>query len=151
MSRSSYSQGWTDEGLRIERYFETGVSFQLLNYWNFNGGGGRNGDAYDDLDTRGGPPIFNPGNNFMFFNANSDSRKSWRVNLGGNRWRDAVGGSGGNQWVGLTVQPTDRAQASVSASYSEGLTKRSGSSIRTATVMAFLITCTARSTATSST
>ncbi len=116
----SYSQGWTDEGLRIERYFETDVSFQLLNYWNFNGGGGRNGDAYDDLDTRGGPPIFNPGNNFMFFNANSDSRKSWRVNLGGNRWRDAVGGSGSYQSVGLTVQPTDRVQASVSASYSEG-------------------------------
>ena len=87
----------------------------------------------------------------MFFNANSDSRKSWRVNLGGNRWRDAVGGSGSYQSAGLTVQPTDRVQASVSASYSEGLTKRSGSSIRTATVMALLITCTARSTATSST
>jgi hypothetical protein len=117
----NYSQGWTDEGLRIERYFETGISFQLLNYWNFNGGGGRNADAYDDLDTRGGPPIFDPGNNFMFFNANSDPRKSWRLNFGGNRWRDAVGGSGGNNWVGFTVQPTDRIQASVSATYSEGL------------------------------
>ena len=135
---SSYSQGWTDEGLRIERYFETGVSFQLLNYWNFNGGGGRNGDAYDDLDTRGGPPIFTPGNNFMFFNANSDSRKSWRVNLGGNRWRDAVGGS---QWVGLTVQPTDRVHRCPPAT-ARGLTTRSGSSIRTPTVMALLITCT---------
>jgi len=66
------------------------------------------------------PPIFNPGNNFVFFNAKSDSRKSWQVNLGGNRWRDAVGGSGSYQSVGLTVQPTDRVQASVSASYSEG-------------------------------
>ena len=55
----------------------------------------------------------------MFFNANSDSRKSWRVNLGGNRWRDAVGGSGSYQSAGLTVQPTDRVQASLSASYSE--------------------------------
>ena len=82
----SYSQGWTDEGLRIDRSFETGVSFQLLNYWNFNGGTGRNGDAFDDLDTRGGPPIFKPGNSFVFFNANSDSRKSWRLNFGGNRW-----------------------------------------------------------------
>jgi hypothetical protein len=116
----NYSQGWTDEGLRIGRHFESGISFQLLNYWNFNGGGGRNGDAYDDLDTRGGPPIFDPGDNFMFFNANSDSRKSWRVNFGGNRWKDDVGGSGNYQWVGVTVQPTDRVQASVSASYSDG-------------------------------
>jgi len=116
----SYSQSWTDEGLRIERSFETGVSFQLLNYWNFNGGTGRNGDAFDDLDTRGGPPIFDPGNNFIFFNANSDSRKSWRINFGGSRWKDAVGGSGGNQSIGLNLQPTDRIQASVSANYNAG-------------------------------
>ena len=119
-SWGSYSQSWTDEGLLIERAFETGVSFQLLNYWNFNGGTGRNGDVYDDLDTRGGPPIFDPGNNFVFFNANSDSRKRWRLNFGGNRWKDAVGGSGGNQWVGFNVQPTDRIQASVSANYNAG-------------------------------
>jgi hypothetical protein len=119
-SFGNYSQGWTDEGLRIERSFESGLSFQLLNYWNFNGGGGRNGDAYDDLDTRGGPPIFKPGNNYIFFNVNSDSRKSWRLNFGGNRWRDAVGGSGNYQYIGVTVQPTDRVQASVSASYSDG-------------------------------
>lgn len=56
----------------------------------------------------------------MFFNANSDSRKSWRLNFGGNRWGDAVGGSGGNQWIGFTVQPTDRIQTSVSANYSAG-------------------------------
>jgi hypothetical protein len=40
---------------------------------------------------------------------------------------------------------------SMSRSTARGLTTRSGSSIRTATVMALLITCTARSTATSST
>ena len=117
---SSYSQGWTDEGLRIERYLESGVSFQFRNYWNFNGGGGRQGDVFDDLDTRGGPPIFKPGSNFVFFNGNSDSRKSWRLNFGGNRSKNDVGGSGGNQWAGLSVQPTDRIQASVSVNYSAG-------------------------------
>ena len=33
---SSYGYGWTDERLIINDYFETGVSFQFLNYWNFN-------------------------------------------------------------------------------------------------------------------
>jgi len=94
------------------------------------------------------PPIFNPGNNFVFFNAKSDSRKSWQVNLGGNRWRDAVGGSGSYQSVGLTVQPTDRVRASVSASYSEGT---DDSSTRTPMAIPSLTTCTARSTAASST
>ena len=117
---ASYSQGWTDERLLIERYFESGVSMQFRNYWNFNVGGGRQADAFDDLDTRGGPPIAKPGANFLFFNANSDSRKSWRLNFGGNRWANAVGGSGGNSWVGLSLQPTDRVQASVSANYSAG-------------------------------
>ena len=42
------------------------------------------------------------------------------MNFGGNRWRDKVGGSGGTQWIGFSVQPSDRIQASVSANYSAG-------------------------------
>ena len=118
---SSYGYGWTDERLIINDYFETGVSFQFLNYWNFNFGGGRNGDVYDDLDTRGGPPIFKPGSQFLFYNANSDSRKRWQLNLGGNFWRNAVGGSGGNARTGVSFQPNDRVLASVSINYSAGL------------------------------
>ena len=118
---SSYGYGWTDERLIINDYFETGVSFQFLNYWNFNFGGGRQGDVYDDLDTRGGPPIFKPGSQFLFYNANSDSRKRWQLNLGGNFWRNAVGGSGGNARAGVSFQPNDRILASVSANYSAGI------------------------------
>src|SRR5262245_16073971 len=105
---SSYGYGWTDERLNINDYLETGISWQFLNYWNFNFGGGRNGDVYDDLDTRGGPPIFKPGSQFLFWNANSDSRKRWQLNLGGNVWRNDVGGSGGNARAGLSFQPNDR-------------------------------------------
>jgi hypothetical protein len=118
---ASHSQGWTDEQLLIERFTEVGTSFQFLNFWNFAAGGGRQADVYDDLDTRGGPPILKPGANFMFFNGNSDSRKAWRLNFGGNRWKNAVGGAGGNTWVGISLQPNDRIQASISTSYSEGL------------------------------
>ena len=118
---SSYGYGWTDERLNINDYLETGVSFQFLNYWNFNFGGGRQGDVYDDLDTRGGPPIFKPGSQFLFWNANSDSRKRWQLNLGGSVSRNAVGGSGGNGRVGVSFQPNDRILASVSTNYSAGI------------------------------
>jgi hypothetical protein len=116
-----HSEGWTDERLLIERYTEAGTSFQFLNFWQFAVGGGRQAEVYDDLDTRGGPPIVKPGANFVFFNGNSDSRKAWRLNFGGNRWKNGVGGSGGNNWIGLSFQPSDRVQASVSANYSAGL------------------------------
>ena len=117
----NHSEGWTDDKLLIERYTEGGTSFQFLNFWQFAVGGGGNGDVYDDLDTRGGPVIFKPGSDFLFFNGNSDSRKSWRLNFGGNLWRNGYGGSGGNSWIGLSFQPTDRVLASVSANYSAGI------------------------------
>ena len=146
---SSYGYGWTDERLIINDYFETGVSFQFLNYWNFNFGGGRNGDVYDDLDTRGGPPIFKPGSQFLFYNANSDSRKRWQLNLGGNFWRNAVGGSGGNARTGVSFQPNDRCWPRSRPTTAPASTSRSGSSIRTRTATACSITSTARSIATS--
>jgi hypothetical protein len=118
---SSYGRGWTDDRLVINDYLESGISAQFLNYWNFNIGGGRQLDVYDDLDTRGGPPIFKPGSTFLFFNVNSDSRKRWQLNLGGNLWRNAGGGSGGNARTGVSFQPNDRIQASISANYSAGL------------------------------
>jgi hypothetical protein len=117
----THSEGWTDDRLLIERYSEAGTSFQFLNFWQFAVGGGGNGDVYDDLDTRGGPVISKPGSDFLFFNGNSDSRKAWRLNFGGNLWRNQVGGSGGNSWMGLSFQPNDRVLASVSANYSAGL------------------------------
>jgi hypothetical protein len=118
---SSYGYGWTDQRLNINDYLEAGLSWQFLNYWNFNFGGGRNGDVYDDLDTRGGPPIVKPGARFMFWNANSDSRKRWQLNLGGNVWRNDVGGSGGNARASVSFQPNDRVLASVSTNYSAGI------------------------------
>ena len=135
----SYSQGWTDDGLRIERYFETGVSFQFLNYWNFNGGGGRNGDAYDDLDTRGGPPIFKPGDSFMFFNAQQRLAKELAAELRRQslerrrrRLRQQPMGRGHGPAEPIACRRRCRPATAT------GPTSRSGSSIRMPTVMASL-------------
>jgi hypothetical protein len=118
---SDYGYGWTDEGLNINKYFEAGISPQFRNYWSFNIGGGRDGDHFDDLDTRGGPPIFKPGSNFVFFNVNSDSRKRWQLYLGGTLSKNGVGGSGRNARAGVSFQPSSRVQASVSTNYSRGI------------------------------
>jgi hypothetical protein len=118
---SDYGYGWTDEGLNINKYFEAGISPQFRNYWSFNVGGGRDGDHFDDLDTRGGPPIFRPGSNFIFFNVNSDSRKRWQLYLGGTLSKNGVGGSGRNARAGVSFQPSARVLASVSTNYSRGV------------------------------
>lgn len=118
---SSYSQDWTDEGLLIGRFSESGVNVRFLNFWQVVGGGGRQFETFDDLDTRGGPPILRPGVNFVFYRFNSDSRKTWSVNFYGNRvWQDA-GGHSGVYSPGFSVQPSDRLQASISLNYNYGM------------------------------
>jgi hypothetical protein len=113
----SGGQSWTDERLLLNRGYETGVSFTWLNFWRNNIGFGGNADSFDDLDTRGGPPILRKGEHFIFTNFNSDSRKSWRVNFGGNGGRTGSGTTFRNFYANLSVQPSDRLQASVASSY----------------------------------
>ena len=135
----SYGYGWTDERLLINDYLETGVSFQFLNYWNFNVGGGGNGDAYDDLDTRGGPPIFKPGNTFLFFNANSDSRKA----LAAQSWRQSSGETpsaarAATRAPACRFNPRSRPGICLAPTTAPASTSRSGSPIRTPTATALL-------------
>jgi hypothetical protein len=110
---------WTDEKLLIGRYSEYGINVRFLNFWQVVGGGWRNFEIYDDLDTRGGPPILRPGNNGVFYRFNSDSRKTWSIGFYGNRFRnDAGNGTGGGTYSPyFSLQPSDRLQASISLNY----------------------------------
>jgi len=110
---------WTDEQLLIGRYSEYGVNVRFMNFWQVVGGGWRSFEIFDDLDTRGGPPILRPGNSGIFYRFNSDSRKPWSIGFYGNRFRnDAGGGSGGGAYSPyFSLQPSDRLQASVSMNY----------------------------------
>jgi hypothetical protein len=116
----SAGQAWTDERLLIERGVETGVAFSWLNFWRNNIGFGGNGDTYDDLDTRGGPPILRRGERYFFTNVNSDSRKSWRVNFGASGGRTGSGTTFRNVFGNISIQPSDRIQASVAGRYNYG-------------------------------
>lgn len=107
-------QAWNDEHLVFERSAQMFVSTQLLNFWNVNGGVGGNFETMDDLDSRGGPPIVRPSSRYVYFNVNSDSRKRWRLNVGGDGGTSASGAWGGSAFVGLSMQ------ASVSGNYSAG-------------------------------
>ncbi len=108
---------WTDEKLLIGRYSEYGVNVRFMNFWQVVGGGWRTFEAFDDLDTRGGPPILRPGNTGTFYRFNSDSRKAWSVGFYGNRFWNDAGSGGGTYSPYFSLQPSDRLQASFSLNY----------------------------------
>ena len=118
---SYWNNDWTDQKLLIGRYQESGVNIRFMNFWQIVGGGWRSFEIYDDLDTRGGPPIRRPGNVGAFYRVNSDSRKRWSFNFYGNRWHSDVGRSGGNWSPGFSYQPFDRLQTSISLNYNYGV------------------------------
>jgi hypothetical protein len=108
---------WSNDGLLLINQLNAGVQMQFLNFWNTYTNAGRNFRAFDDLDTRGGPPIVVPASTYWNAGVNTDSRKSW--NLGTNvnaSWTDAGGWTyGGN--TNLRLQPSPRTQASLNLSY----------------------------------
>ena len=113
-------QSWNDERLVFERNVETWFAFQFLNFWRGHFGTGGDFDRMDDRDTRGGPPIVLPSGHYGFAHMESDSRKSWKwtANVSGGTSR--VGSASMNYETGISVQPSDRLQGSVSAEYHRG-------------------------------
>lgn len=114
---SYVDQAWNGDRLLFGRFAGGYVSAQFLNFWNISSEIGRQFQVFDDLDTRGGPPILVPGREYGYVSISSDSRKSWRVSL------DTTGGaSDAGSWnfqIGPRVnfQPSGRLQASVSTNY----------------------------------
>jgi hypothetical protein len=104
---------WNADRLSIFENINWGMSLQFRNYWNLYGGGERNFEFYDDLDTRGGPPIIKPASSFYYGGVNSDSRKRWGIDVGSNGLRDAVGGWQRNLNFSIRLQPSGRFQTNV--------------------------------------
>lgn len=105
---------WNEDGLSIFENINWFFNLQFRNYWNIGYGGDRNFEFYDDLDTRGGPPIIKPAKNFYFFNVNSDSRKRWGFGLSHSGNNDSAGGVQKNFNANLRLQPSGRLQANIS-------------------------------------
>ena len=106
---------FTNDGLKLGESYFNGVSGQFLNYWNFFIGGGKSRDAYDDLDTRGGPPIKTIGAWFIDSFVGSDSRRNLRLSADAHFNGNREGGYNRNYNVNVNFQPRPQAQVRVSA------------------------------------
>ena len=116
----SLSRGWTDERLTWQSYGEFWTFMTFRNFWQTSFGMFGEHDVLDDLDTRGGPPIVRPSYSGVFYNLNSDNRKSWRWNLYLNRGTRSGGGWFSTVNTGVTLQLSDRVQTSFSTNYNFG-------------------------------
>jgi hypothetical protein len=117
---TNVSTQYNGDKLLLGRGAFVGSEVQFLNYWRMFVGGGRNARSYDDLDTRGGPPIVNPKDWFFNFFVGTDSRKSWQLSANGNLGGNEEGGRNRRANLEFRFQPEPRLQASLSADYSWG-------------------------------
>jgi hypothetical protein len=115
-------RSWNDEGVVFGQWVGFNTWWTLLNYWNVNGGSNYNPETLDDVDTRGGPPIVNPAGRFFYLNVNSDSRKSWRLHVNVNGYRNVKGSTNVTFNPTLNLQPSGRLQLSLSTRYEGGMT-----------------------------
>ena len=115
----------TDEGLNLSKWFGFFSNLQYKSFWRTYFSVQRNLSAFDDLDTRGGPPIVRPANTFFNTGVNSDSRKQYGfgMRVTGDRdelaaaWivyraRGSVPGLVAPEWIargGIHVGPRQRA------------------------------------------
>jgi hypothetical protein len=111
------ARSWNDNALVLTHYVGGYTSTQFRSFWNIDTEFGRNFQVFDDLDTRGGPPILVPARPFFNMYVNSDSRKSWRLFVLMQTQRDVEGGWSARFGPSLTVQPSGRLQAGLSTNY----------------------------------
>jgi hypothetical protein len=117
---SSFFTQYNGDGLLLDRNFFVGNDGQFLNYWNYFVGTGRFTESYDDLDTRGGPPIAQPGGWFLDSFVGTDSRKRFRVSADAHFRGDDAGGYNRTLNVNFTFQPAPQVQGTISSNYTRG-------------------------------
>jgi hypothetical protein len=111
---------WKGDGLLLEQSVNVFTNFQFLNFWNTGLFLIRELRAFDDLDTRGGPPIVAPAATTADAFIGTDSRKSWQVTLGLNGTRNEEGGWNASVGPQLRLLPSANLQTSLGANYRFG-------------------------------
>lgn len=117
---SNFFTQFNGDRLRLDSSFFAGGEIQFLNYWHAFVGTGRFLKAYDDLDTRGGPPIQKPAGWFLDSFVGTDSRKPVRVQFNFNTSGNDEGGWSRRYNVDLRYQPVPQLQTSISGNYNHG-------------------------------
>jgi hypothetical protein len=111
---------WNGEGLVFGNAVYSGININFKNYWFMHGGLNHHFKKYDDLDTRGGPPILRQPSDPYYIGVNSDSRKKWRAGF----FMYGLKRDDGSRERGIepsfSLQVSDRLQASVSLNYEKG-------------------------------
>ena len=117
---TSLSTQYSNDGLKLDESYFTGLDGQFLNYWNFFVGTGRSRDAYDDLDTRGGPPIVKLGGWFVDSFVGTDSRKRIRLSADAHFYGNREGGYNRSYNLFLNYQPRPQVQMTISTGVTDG-------------------------------
>jgi hypothetical protein len=112
---------YSGDRVLLERKLFFGNSANFKNYSFAFLEGERYADAYDDLDTRGGPVIVIPRRWNVFSGYGSDSRKSWRTFSFASYGRTAAGGWGNRFEQELSLKPAPQVQTSISTEYQSGI------------------------------
>ena len=97
---------WTREGLALGRSVGTFNNLNFMNFWRAYFHVHRNFATFDDLDTRGGPPILRLASTFLNVGLFSDSRKQYGFGARATAERNTAGG-----WA-TSVSPEARLQLS---------------------------------------
>jgi hypothetical protein len=109
-------QSWVGD-LKVGSWVNGWAGAELLNFWSFSINAGYNPEAFDDLDTRGGPAILRPSSRWGNLFVNSDSRGNWNWFGGFFADDNALDGSGWGVDQGLDLRPSPRVQISLSGGY----------------------------------
>jgi hypothetical protein len=115
-----YFTQYNNDGLLLDSNVFNGVSTQFLNYWSAFFGVGVAAEAYDDLDTRGGPPIVKPGEWFIDTALNTDSRKRIQLSTDLHFNGSSAGSYNRNYNLNFTFQPQPQVQLRISGSITDG-------------------------------
>jgi hypothetical protein len=111
---TSYFTQYNGDWLPLDKSWFIGGDGQFLNYWNFFLGTGRFWQTFDDLDTRGGPPIVKPGGYFIDSFVGSDSRRRVRFGMDAHYSANREGGHSRSGSLNVTIQPRPQVQMSIS-------------------------------------
>ena len=117
----NFNLTYNGDRLKLDEGYFIGGDMQFLNYWSMFLGTGKFRRAYDDLDTRGGPPIVRPGNWWVDSFLNSDSRKPYRFSIGNFYNATDEGGWNRSHRVNLTLQPRPALQSTIGLEYTSAL------------------------------
>ena len=82
---------WTDDRLPIGANVGSFANISFTNFWNVFVNNGLNFAHYDDLETRGGPPVARAAGRYSHVGFGSDSRKQYGAGFRVETWRDGDG------------------------------------------------------------